>query len=140
MKRVRRARGGPYAVGWAGSETFHRYTARLPVRTARVRPSGAKSRERWPPSSGMNGLFRAMGCSGSRTFHSRTLPSRAAVARTRPSGRKAPLRPNMSEVGTDHSRTLLSPLPVARVRPSGLKPSAYISPLLPASGSPTWEG
>ncbi len=50
------------------------------------------------------------------------------------------MRPIMSEVGRDHRRTLLSPLPVARVRPSGLNPSAYISPLLPASSTPICEG
>lgn len=92
------------------------------------------------PSPRRKGSPRDTGRSGRVTFHSRTRPSRAAVARTLPSGRNAPLRPITSDVGTDHSRSRPSPLPVARVRPSGLKPTAYISPLLPASGSPTWEG
>ncbi len=103
-------------------------------------PSGENSSDRMSPSPGRKGALRDTGREASATFHSRTLPSRAAVARTRPSGRKAPIRPIMSDVGSDHRRTLLSPLPVARVRPSGLKPRAYISPLPPARGTPTWEG
>ncbi|SCF71385.1 hypothetical protein GA0115258_10991, partial [Streptomyces sp. LamerLS-31b] len=139
MKRVRSGSGGPGRKGWDGSETFHRYTFCSPVRTARVRPFGEKARVSAPLPL-MNGGPSRTGRPGCATFHSRSRPSRAVVASTRPLGLNAPERPIMSEVGIDHRRTLASPLPVARVRPSGLKPSAYISPLLPASGSPICEG